>query len=210
MNLILLGPPGAGKGTQGALLAQRLGITKIATGDLLREAVREGSELGRRAKEFMDAGELVPDSVILALVRQILSAPEAERGVIMDGFPRTVAQAEAVDEVFHERGRTLDAVVLIDVPEEAVVRRISGRRTDPENGRVYHVEHDPPPAEAADRVVQRSDDREETVRHRLEVYRAQTEPLIRYYENSGRTVHRAPGDRPVEEVQSQLLKLLGS
>lgn len=208
MNLILLGAPGAGKGTQGALLAERLGIPKIATGDLLREAVRNGSQLGTSAKRYMDAGELVPDEVILGLLREVLSAPAAVRGVIMDGFPRTVAQAEAVDGVFLEQGRKLDAVVLIEVPEERIVRRISGRRTDPETGRVYHVEHDPVPAELAARVVQRTDDREETVRHRLRVYREQTEPLVRFYEASGRPVHRIDGDLPVADVQNAFLSLL--
>ena len=209
MNLILLGAPGAGKGTQGTLLAERLDVPKVATGDLLRQAVRDGTELGLAAKRYMDAGELVPDDVILGLVREVLAAPAAERGVIMDGFPRTVAQAEAVDQVFHERGRTLDYVIVIDVPEDAIVRRISGRRTDPETGRIYHVEHDPPPPEIVSRVVQRSDDREGTVRNRLRVYREQTEPLIRHYEGSGRRVYRVGGDGPVDEVQNRLLKILG-
>jgi adenylate kinase len=209
MNLILLGAPGAGKGTQGTLLAERLGIAKVATGDLLRQAVREGSELGLAARRYMDSGELVPDEVILGLVRAVLSGPDAELGVIMDGFPRTVAQAEAVDEVFRESGRTLDHVILIDVPEDTIVRRISGRRTDPDTGRVYHVENDPPPAEIAPRIVQRSDDREETVRHRMQVYRAQTEPLLRYYQGTGRSVLRVEGDRPVAEVQDELLSLAG-
>ena len=209
MNLILLGAPGAGKGTQGTLLAERLDVPKVATGDLLRQAVRDGTELGLAAKRYMDAGELVPDEVILGLVREVLSAPAAEHGVIMDGFPRTVAQAEAVDQVFHERGRTLDYVIVIDVPEDAIVRRISGRRTDPATGRIYHVEHDPPPPEIASRVVQRSDDREETVRKRLRVYREQTEPLIRHYEDSGRRVYRVGGEGPIDEVQNRLLKILG-
>lgn len=209
MNLILLGAPGVGKGTQGALLSERLGIPKVATGDLLREAVRRGTGLGVAAKRYMDAGELVPDEIILGLVREVLTAPETQRGVIMDGFPRTEAQAEAVDAVFQEYGRALDCIVVIEVPEDTLVRRISGRRTDPETRRVYHVEHDPPPPQLAGRVVQRSDDREATVRHRLRVYREQTEPLIRYYKGSGRAVHRVGGDRPVEEVQDELLGLLG-
>lgn len=209
MNLILLGAPGAGKGTQGALLAERLGVLKIATGDLLRDAVRQGSALGVEAKRYMDAGELVPDEVIIGLVREVLSAPAAEKGVIMDGFPRTVRQAVAVDEVFRERGRTLDSVVLIDVPEEKIVLRISGRRTDPVTGQVYHVEHDPPPADVAQRVIHRADDDAETVRRRLSVYREQTEPLIRFYESSGREVHRVDGSRPVGEVQADLLSAVG-
>lgn len=209
MNLILLGAPGAGKGTQGALLAQRLEIPKIATGDLLRQAVHEGSSLGLAAKRYMDAGELVPDDVILGLVREVLSDPQSDRGVIMDGFPRTVAQAEAVDAVFRETDRALDHVILINVEEDTIVRRISGRRSDPETGRVYHLENDPPAPEIISRLVQRSDDREDTVRHRLQVYRAQTEPLLRFYEESGRSVVRVPGDRPVDEVQRDLLDVVG-
>ena len=209
MNLILLGAPGAGKGTQGALLAERLNVLKVATGDLLRDAVRQGSALGVEAKRYMDAGELVPDEVIIGLVREVLSAPAAEQGVIMDGFPRTVPQAVAVDEVFRERGRTLDSVVLIEVPEEEIVLRISGRRTDPTTGQVYHVDHDPPPADVAQRVIQRADDDADTVRRRLTVYREQTEPLIRFYESSGREVHRVDGSQLVGEVQADLLSAVG-
>ena len=167
MDLILLGAPGAGKGTQSGVLADRLGLAKIATGDILRDAVRRGTELGREAQAFMDAGELVPDGVIFGLVRDALAAPAAEAGAIFDGFPRNVAQAQKLEEILDAMRRTLGAVVVIDVPEEVLVRRMSGRRTDPETGNVYHVEHNPPPAEIAARVVQRADDSEETVRHRL-------------------------------------------
>ncbi len=209
MHLILLGAPGAGKGTQGALLAQRLGVPKIATGDILRDAVRRGTEVGREAKGYMDAGELVPDEVILRLVRDALTAPEAAGGAIFDGFPRTVPQAHGVDELLEELGRTIDAVVVIEVPDEEIVRRLSGRRSDPETGKVYHLEHNPPPPEIAGRVVQRSDDQEETVRRRLSVYREMTQPLIAYYERAGIPIHHNRGDRPIEQVQSEILALLG-
>ncbi|MBV9775034.1 MAG: adenylate kinase [Gemmatimonadetes bacterium] len=206
MDLILLGAPGAGKGTQGALLAERLGIPKIATGDILRDAVRRGTELGRQAKRYMDAGELVPDEVILGLVRDALR--EAERGAIFDGFPRNVSQAESLRSILEELGRRIDAVVSIDVPSEKIVRRMTGRRTDPETGLVYHLEHNPPPAEVRDRLVQRDDDREETVRHRLEVYRTTTEPLVAFYRESGVPLYAVDGDRAIDQVQGEILELL--
>jgi adenylate kinase len=210
MNLILLGSPGAGKGTQGALLAEKLGIPKIATGDILREAVRDGTELGREARKYMDAGELVPDSVILGLVREALTAPRAERGAIFDGFPRTLPQAEGVDSLLTELGRQVDRIVVIEVPEETIVRRMSGRRIDPTTGEVYHVEHNPPPAEVAERVVQRVDDQEDTVRRRIRVYEESTAPLIAHYEESGVPVERVRGDRAIDEVQRELVDLVAA
>ena len=209
MDIVLLGAPGAGKGTQGALLAERLGIPKIATGDMLREAVRQGTALGREARRFMDAGELVPDAVILGMVRERLSAPDAAEGAVFDGYPRNAAQAAALDGMLAELGRRIDAVVYIDVADEAIVRRMSGRRTDPETGVVYHVEHNPPPADVADRCVQREDDREETVRHRLEVYRQSTAPLVDHYRGAGVPVQTVDGDRPIEAVQDDILGRLG-
>ena len=209
MHLILLGAPGAGKGTQGSRLAERLGVPKIATGDILREAVRQGTELGREAKRYMDAGELVPDSLILGLVREALASEAARGGAIFDGFPRNESQAGSLDRILSENGRKLDAVVALDVPAEAIVKRMSGRRTDPETGTVYHVEHNPPPAEIAGRVVQRPDDQEETIRHRLEVYEESTRPLIAHYEAEGVPVHHVDGDRPIDEVQQDILRVLG-
>lgn len=209
MDLILLGAPGAGKGTQSSLLAERLGMEKIATGDILRDAVRRGTELGLEAKAFMDAGELVPDAVIFGLVKSALSAPAAEAGAIFDGFPRNVPQAQKLEEILDEMGRTLGAVVVIDVPEEMLVRRMSGRRTDPETGNVYHIEHNPPPADIAGRVVQRDDDLEETVRHRLQVYRAATEPLISFYESAEVPVYHVRGDRSIDLVREEIVGLIG-
>lgn len=209
MDLILLGAPGAGKGTQSSLLAERLEMAKIATGDILRDAVRRGTELGLEAKAFMDAGELVPDAVIFGLVKSALASPAAEAGAIFDGFPRNVPQAQKLEEILEEMGRTLGAVVVIDVPEEVLVRRMSGRRTDPETGNVYHVEHNPPPAEVASRVIQREDDREETVRHRLQVYRAATEPLISFYEAAEVPVYHVRGDRSIDLVRDEIVSLVG-
>jgi adenylate kinase len=156
----------------------------------------------------MDAGELVPDTVILGLVRTALAAPAAGKGAILDGFPRNVAQAEALSGILAEQGRSVDAVVALEVPNEAIVTRMSGRRTDPVTGEVYHVVHNPPPAEVAGRVVQRQDDREETIRHRLEVYEASTRPLIEYYEREGVPVRRVDGDRPIDVVREDLLKVV--
>lgn len=209
MHLILLGAPGAGKGTQGSQLSERLGIPKIATGDILRAAVRDGTELGRKAKQFMDAGELVPDEVILGLVREALQDETARDGAIFDGFPRNVSQAESLEQILADSGRELDAVVVLEVPDEAIIERMSGRRTDPQTGVVYHVKHNPPPADVAERVVQRPDDQEETVRHRLTVYSAQTQPLIAFYENESVPVHRVDGTQPIEKVQREILSRLG-
>lgn len=209
MDLILLGAPGAGKGTQGALLAERMGVPKIATGDMLRDALRQGTKLGQEAKRYMDAGELVPDTVVLGLVREALTKPEAREGAIFDGYPRNVAQAESLGGLLDEIGRRIDAIVYIDVPEEVIVRRMSGRRTDPETGAVYHLEHAPPPAEVAGRLVQRPDDQEETVRNRLSVYRQTTAPLVAFYESAGVPVHHVDGTRPIEQVQGEIMKLLG-
>jgi adenylate kinase len=208
MHLILLGAPGAGKGTQGSLLAERLGVPKIATGDILRLAVGAGTPLGREARRYMDAGELVPDEVILGLVREALRGSAAQAGAIFDGFPRTVAQAEALQGILSDAGRRLDAVVALGVPADAIVERMSGRRTDPVTGDVYHLRYNPPPAEVAGRLVQRPDDQEETVRHRLDVYERQTAPLVDFYERTGVPVHRLDGARPIDEVQTEILSTL--
>jgi len=206
MDLVLLGAPGAGKGTQGALLAEALGIPKIATGDMLRDAVRQGTELGVQAKAIMDAGQLVSDDIVLGLVRERLGSGA---GAIFDGYPRNVAQAQALDALLGEAGRRIGAVVYIDVDDDDIVRRMSGRRTDPETGVVYHQEHNPPPSEIAARCVQRADDHEATVRHRLEVYRQNTAPLVDYYRSAGVPVHTVDGGRAIPEVQAEILSLLG-
>ena len=207
MNVILLGAPGAGKGTQGALLAKEQGLTKVSTGDLLREAVRKGTPLGEQAKRYMDAGELVPDDVILGMIRELLE--QAGAGYIFDGFPRTLPQAEALDRLLGELGTSLDAVVVVDVPDEELVKRLSGRRSCPDCGAIYNVYFEPP-AEAGicdkcgSTLVERPDDAADTVRRRLEVYRRQTSPLIEYYRAGSTPVHVVNGDRPVSEVRSAL------
>ena len=211
MDLILFGPPGAGKGTQGALLAERFGLARLSTGDLLREAVRQGTALGLEARRFMDAGELVPDSVLIGLVREYLGATTA--GVIFDGFPRTRPQAEALDTLLAELGRRLEAVLVLEVDDEALIRRLSGRRSCPSCGAVFNVHTDPPAtAGRCDRcgaeLVQRADDEESTVRRRLQVYADQTAPLIAYYDASPVRVERVAGDRSVDDVQRQLVDLL--
>jgi len=207
MHLILLGPPGSGKGTQSGQLSERLGVPKIATGDMLRAALRDGTELGRRAKQYMEAGELVPDDVILGLVGEALAAAHA--GAILDGFPRNVPQAESLEEILQGNGQSVDAVIVLKVPDDVIVERMSGRRTDPETGEVYHLKFNPPPAPIAPRLIQRPDDREETVRHRLSVYADQTEPLIRYYEENGVPIHWVDGTQPIERVRSEILTRLG-
>lgn len=215
MNLVFLGAPGAGKGTQGALLAEKHGLRRVSTGDLLRDAVRKGTPLGQRAKAYMDAGELVPDDVILGLVREVLAAESDSPGLLFDGFPRTIPQAEALDRLLREAGQRLDAVVVIDVPDDELVKRLSGRRSCPNCGAVYNIYFDPPQKPGVcdacgGALVERADDAAETVRRRLEVYREQTEPLIAYYEASETPVHYVDGNRPVEEVQREIERVIAS
>jgi len=183
MKLILLGPPGAGKGTQAKLLAERLEIPQIATGDILRAAVKQGTPMGLKAKGFMDAGSLVPDEVVVGIVRERLQQVDCARGFILDGFPRTVAQAEALKEMLASLGKNLNAVISLEVDNEALVRRLTGRRTCQECGRGFHVDFDPPKTDGTcdacgGELYQRDDDREETIRRRLEVYTDQTQPLM--------------------------------
>ena len=212
MRALLLGPPGSGKGTQGDLLAAHFGVPRVSTGDMLREAVASGSELGRRARERMDAGRLVPDEVVLGLVRERLARADAAKGFLLDGYPRNAAQAEALDGLLHEIGAELDAAVLIDVPQEEVVSRLGGRRVSLTSGATYHVVNNPPKVEGrcdvdGSELIQRDDDREEVVRERLRVYQEQTEPLIDYYrqhgilvEIDGRGTVRQVFDRVVEAL----------
>lgn len=182
MRLILLGGPGAGKGTQANYIKDRYDIPQISTGDMLRAAVKAGTELGRKAKEYMDAGKLVPDEVIIGLVEERIKKPDCEKGFLFDGFPRTIPQADAMKEA----GVEIDAVVDIAVPDEEIIRRLSGRRVHLASGRTYHVLFNPPKEEGKDDetgepLIQRDDDREETVKKRLVTYHEQTEPLIDYY-----------------------------
>ncbi|WP_290651557.1 adenylate kinase [Aquisalimonas sp.] len=183
MRIILLGPPGAGKGTQAAFICEHFGIPQISTGDMLREAVKEGTPVGKEAEKIMSSGGLVSDDIILAVVKERIAKPDCVNGFLFDGFPRTIGQAEAVK----DEQIALDYVVELQVPDEDIVARMSGRRVHPASGRVYHVEHNPPKAPGKDDktgedLVQREDDREETVRKRLEVYHEQTRPLVEYYQ----------------------------
>jgi adenylate kinase len=207
LNLILLGPPGAGKGTQAERLVEDFPVAYIATGEILRRAVREGTELGTKAKQYMDAGDLVPDDVIIGVILEAISSPEAADGFLLDGFPRTIKQGEALERALEEHGRRLTAVLLIDVPDEEIVRRLSGRRIS-KSGRVYHVEFDPPKHEGkcdvdGSNLVQREDDKPETIRKRLKVYHDQTEPLIHFYEQRG-LLRRFDGTRSPTEVHDHL------
>lgn len=204
MRLILLGAPGAGKGTQAAFLRERFDIPQISTGDMLRAAVKAGTPLGQQAKQVMDAGGLMPDDIIIGLVRDRLQQPDCANGYLFDGFPRTIPQADAL----REAGVKLDYVIEVDVPEEEIIDRMSGRRMHPASGRTYHIKHNPPKVEGIDDVtgeplVQRDDDQEATVRKRLEVYREQTRPLVDYYRGWAEAEpHAAPRYRRIAGVGS--------
>jgi adenylate kinase len=208
LNLILLGPPGAGKGTQAERLTDDFNLPYVATGNILRKAVADGTALGIEAKSFMDAGGLVPDEVITGVILEALENADARDGFILDGFPRTIPQAEALAAGMTANERKLTAVILVEVPDEEVVRRLSGRRVSVKTGRVYHVEFDPPKHEDrcdvdGSRLVQRDDDKPETVAKRLEVYHEQTEPLIGYYEEQG-LLRRFDGTRSPTEVHDHI------
>jgi adenylate kinase len=207
LNLILLGPPGAGKGTQAERLQQDFDLAYIATGDMLRAAVAEGTELGKKAKEYMDRGELVPDDIIIGVILERVKGDEARDGFLLDGFPRTIAQAEALDQALAKLGRKLTAVLLVDVPDDEIIRRLSGRRVS-KSGRVYHVEFDPPKHEGrcdvdGSPLIQREDDKPETIRKRLDVYHRQTAPLVQYYEERS-LLRRFDGTRSPTEVHDHI------
>jgi adenylate kinase len=208
LNLILVGPPGAGKGTQAERLTEDFGLPYFATGNILRAAVADGTDLGRKAKEYMDAGELVPDEVIIGVILEALDGDEARDGFLLDGFPRTVPQADALGAALDRVGRRLSAVLLIDVTDDEVVRRLSGRRTCVKSGHTYHVEFDPPKHDEVcdqdgSRLVQRDDDKPETIRKRLSVYHDQTEPLVAYYEER-ELLRRFDGSRTPTEVHDHV------
>lgn len=214
LNLILFGPPGAGKGTQADRLRADFGLPFISTGDMLRENVKQGTELGKEAQKFMDAGELVPDGLIVKMAGERLSAGDAEDGFILDGFPRTVEQGEALDEMLTEHGRRVTAALLIDVPDDEVTRRISGRRTCVKSGHNYHVDFDPPKHEGVcdqdgSRLVQRDDDKAEVVENRLRVYHDQTEPLIHYYDERG-LMRRIDGTRSPADVNDHIRAVIAT
>jgi adenylate kinase len=212
LNLVLLGPPGSGKGTQGERLQEDLRLPYYATGDILRAAVRDETELGRAAKEYMDRGDLVPDDVIVGVIAERIDSAEALDGFILDGFPRTMPQAEALDARLEQLGRGVTAVLLIDVPDEEVVRRLGGRRTCEENGHVFHVEFNPSEQDGicdldGSELVVRDDDKPEVIRNRLEQYHEKTEPLVDYYDQRSllrRIDGTASPDQVTEEVRRTL------
>jgi adenylate kinase len=214
LNLVLLGPPGAGKGTQAERLVEDFGLPYYSTGIILREAVAEESELGREAKRYMDAGELVPDDLINKVIAERLDSGEADDGFLLDGFPRTIGQAEMLEKTLEGRSRALSGVLLIEAPDDEVVRRLSGRRTCSKNSHVYHVDFDPPKNEGVcdqdgSRLIQRDDDKPETVRKRLSVYHDQTEPLIEWYDGRG-LLRRFDGTRPPDEVHDRIRATLAT
>lgn len=208
MRIIMLGAPGAGKGTQAQKLAQHLSIPQISTGDMLRQAVSEGTPLGIEAKKYMDAGKLVPDDVVIGIVAERIKKPDCVRGFILDGFPRTIEQAKALDSI-----AKIDWVINIDVPEDILVERITGRRSCKKCGAVYHVKYNPPAKEGicnvcGEKLYQREDDREDTVRKRVETYNKQTKVLIDYYARSGNLLN-IDGNREIDAIFGDILAKLG-
>ena len=214
LDLILFGPPGAGKGTQAQRLQEDFRLPFISTGDMLRANVKEGTELGQKAKQYMDAGELVPDELIVAMAAERLQEVDAADGFILDGFPRTLEQAKALDRQLAELGRRVTAAILIDVPDEEVIRRLSGRRVCVKAGHNYHIEFDPPKREGVcdqdgSRLIQRDDDKPEVIKNRLRVYHEQTEPLIDYYDQQG-LMRRIDGTRNPTEVHDHIRAVIAT
>jgi len=207
--LVFLGPPGAGKGTQAKLLSQRMGFLHLSTGDLLREAVKNQTPLGKKAKEYMDRGELVPDELIVQLIEETMPK---DGNVILDGFPRTVNQALALEEMLKGKGEKISKVLFFDVPDEVIIDRLSGRRVCSKCGAVYHVKYNPPKVEGVcdlcgGSLMQRDDDKEEVVKKRLEVYRKQTQPLIEFYQDRG-IIYRLDAGKGVEELFEEVKGLV--
>jgi len=214
LNLVLLGPPGSGKGTQGERLQEDLRLPYYATGDILRAAVREETELGRTAKEYMDRGDLVPDDVIVGVIAERIDTTEAADGFILDGFPRTLPQAEALAARLEELGRALTAVLLIDASDDEVVRRLGGRRTCEENGHVFHVEFNPPEKEGVcdidgSPLVVRDDDEPDVIRHRLDQYHEKTEPLVDFYDHQS-LLRRIDGTAAPDDVGIEVERTLAT
>ncbi len=212
MKLMIMGPPGAGKGTQAERLVKDLDITHISTGDMFRAAIKEGTEMGRKAKEYMDKGQLVPDEVVVGMVKDRLSRPDCVKGFLLDGFPRTVAQADALSKTLDQMGIKLDGVINIEVPRERLMARLTGRRVCRKCGASFHVMFNPPKKEGVcdscgGELYQRSDDNEETVSNRLDVYEAQTQPLIDYYKARGLLLN-INGDQNIDLVLKDVLAAL--
>ena len=203
MRMILVGPPGAGKGTQAQRLVDTYQIPHISSGDMLRAAVKEGTELGKQADEYMKAGQLVPDDVVIGMILERIAQPDAANGFMLDGYPRTSVQASALADAMEKAGVKLDHVLMIEVPDELLVERGVNRRTDPETGRIYNLKFDPPPAEIVDRLVHRKDDREEAINERLRYYHQWTTPILPIYERLG-LLRRVDGVGPPDEVTRRI------
>ena len=207
MRLILIGPPGAGKGTQAARLIERLRVPHLSTGDMLREAVKQGTELGRKAEGFMKSGGLVTDDLVIPIVVERIQQADCAQGFILDGFPRTRPQAIALDQALRAARLALDAVVVIEVPDEFIVERITGRRQDPVTNTIYHTKFNPPPADVAGRVVQRSDDTEEACRARLKKYHGETAPIVPFYDAQG-LLRRVDGVGDPKDITQRMFSAL--
>ncbi len=208
MRMILVGPPGAGKGTQASRLVETYKIPHISSGDMLRAAVKEGTELGNEADTFMKAGKLVPDDVVIGMILERVAKDDCKNGFMLDGFPRTRPQAEALEEELTGAGLALDAVVLIEVPDALLEERACGRRSDPETGTIYHLKYNPPPAEIVDRLVHRKDDTKEAVSTRVQKYHSETAPIVPYYEGKG-ILKRVNGEGDPGDVSTRITSALG-
>lgn len=211
MNIVFLGPPGAGKGTQAVRIAKTLSVPHISTGDIFREAIAGGTEMGLKAKAIMDKGELVPDDVVIGIVRERLDEKDASDGFLLDGFPRTEAQAKALDIIVESKGG-IDKVIELVVDDEELIRRLAGRRVCKNCGKNYHAVYNPPKNDSVcddcgGEVYQREDDKEETVRRRLEVYKKQTQPLINYYKNKS-ILFEVNGEKPIDQVMSEIISII--
>jgi adenylate kinase len=214
MKLIMFGPPGVGKGTQAAKISEKYTVPHISTGDILRASVKEGTELGKLAKTYMEKGELVPDDIIIGIIKERVSMQDSKKGFLLDGFPRTIEQAQALDKMLNEEGQKIDSVISIDLNDEEIVKRISGRRICEKCGSMYHIIYDPPTNmgycnKCGGGLYQRDDDSEDVIRTRLEVYRRQTEPLKKFYKKWN-LLKRVEGFGTIDDVFGRIEKILGS
>lgn len=208
MNIVLFGAPGAGKGTQAKFIVDQYGIPQISTGDILRAAVDNQTSLGLEAKKFMDAGQLVPDEIVNGLVAERLAEKDCEKGFIMDGFPRTVVQAEVLDQILEKLGKKIEIVIALHVPDADIIERITGRRVSKVTGNIYHIKYNPPVDEREEDLIQRVDDTKEVVEQRLQAYHGQTAPVFEYYKMQNK-VKEIDGTKPMKEITEEIFTILG-